>query len=184
MNLLVIINFAIFIFLNIYFDMKAKRRGIVSKWNVPINKGGFILGKFSLLSCWLLFLIHAFGLQWSLFPVSAYLSWLSIVLFVIANVVVGLSLHDLGDSHAVGLPQAETALRGKGIYQVSRNPMYLGFLLLCVAACLYTLNPLIFVLTVIAAVIHRKIVLAEEAFLETRFQQEWRDYSQRVRRYL
>lgn len=184
MNLLVIINFMMFVFLNIYFDMRAKRRGIDPKWNVPINKGVFILGKFSLVSCWLLFLIHAFGLQWPLFRVSVYLSWVSIVLFVIANVVVGLSLHDLGDSHAIGLPQAETTLRVKGIYHVSRNPMYLGFFLLCVAACLYTLNPLIFLLTVTAIVIHHKIILAEEAFLEKRFQCEWKNYERKVSRYL
>lgn len=184
MNVLVIINFAIFLALNLYFDLKAKRRGIDMKWDAPINKGVFILGKFSLVSCWLLFLIHAFGVRWSLFPVPVYLSWLSIILFVVANVVVGFSLYDLGDSHAIGLPQAETTLRVRGIYQVSRNPMYLGFFLICVAACLYTLNPLIFILTAMTAAIHHKIILAEEDFLERRFQQEWRTYSQEVRRYL
>ncbi len=65
LNLLVIINFVVFLFLNIYSDMKAKRRGIEAKWDAPINKGVFVLGKCSLVSCWLLFLIHAFGLQWS-----------------------------------------------------------------------------------------------------------------------
>jgi protein-S-isoprenylcysteine O-methyltransferase Ste14 len=84
----------------------------------------------------------------------------------------------------MGLPDEETELRTAGIYRISRNPMYVGFLLTGLASCLYAPHPLNFVLLIVFVLIHHQIVIAEEEFLIRRFKEDWLEYRFRVRRYL
>ena len=96
------------------------------------------------------------------------------------------SLVRLGSGARVGLPPdaAETILATGGPYRCSRNPVYAGAILGCIASCIYVPHPVNIVSTIAAALIHHRVVLAEERFLEERFGDEWRDYRLRVRRYL
>jgi protein-S-isoprenylcysteine O-methyltransferase Ste14 len=84
----------------------------------------------------------------------------------------------------MGLPTEKTALKTGGPYKYTRNPMYLGGLLTCFAAIAWTANPIIFVLTVVATIVHHKIVLAEEKYLAAEFGDAWTKYSSKVPRYL
>ena len=93
----------------------------------------------------------------------------------------------LGIDNQFGLPRKPdggTGLRTRGVYRLSRNPMYVGFLLMCVAACLRAPHPVIFVLAGAMAVVHHAIVRAEERFLEQRYGDAWRTYMGATRRYL
>lgn len=78
-----------------------------------------------------------------------------------------------------------TALVRGGPYRFSRNPMYLGMLILLVAAGLaigllwtIALAPAVFV------VMDRAVIPREEAYLERRFGDEYRLYRSEVRRWL
>lgn len=72
-----------------------------------------------------------------------------------------------------------------GVYRVSRNPMYLGMVLILtgIAFLLATLTPFIIV-PVFAVVIDRIFIDAEEAVLEERFGDRYRQYRREVRRWL
>ena len=72
-----------------------------------------------------------------------------------------------------------------GVYRFSRNPMYLGMVLILtgVAFLLATLTPFIIV-PVFAVVIDRVFIDAEETVLEERFDGRYRQYRQEVRRWL
>lgn len=81
--------------------------------------------------------------------------------------------------------QQSTTLVITGVYRMTRNPMYLGMVLvlLGVALLLGTVATL-FPIPLFAWQIQRKFVLPEEAFLEGLFGQPYREYKSRVRRWL
>lgn len=66
-------------------------------------------------------------------------------------------------------PESSTALVVRGIYRVTRNPMYLGFLFVLGGFVLY---------------MNRFQIGPEEAALHSRFGAEFTDYQSRVRRWL
>lgn len=72
-----------------------------------------------------------------------------------------------------------------GWYHVSRNPMYVGLVLILVgcAALLGTLGP-VAVIPAFAWLLDRRFVRPEEAALEDAFGEEYRAYRARVRRWL
>ena len=90
----------------------------------------------------------------------------------------------MGDSFRIGSPRESTSLKMNGLFRFSRNPMYLGVYSTITASILYTLNPVIVVIGIFIIVVHHKIVLAEEKYLQNRFGKEYEDYCKSVRRYL
>ena len=70
-----------------------------------------------------------------------------------------------------------------GPYSVSRNPMYVGWTLAYVGGALLTgaMWPLVF-LPGVAAAVHKRVI-DEEQRLVNRFDEEYRAYARRVRRY-
>lgn len=82
-------------------------------------------------------------------------------------------------------PEATTALVKGGIYQYTRNPMYLGMLCCLLGWGLYLANPvtLLFILGFILY-INRFQIKPEEQMLTQLFQQEFIDYSASVRRWI
>ncbi len=72
-----------------------------------------------------------------------------------------------------------------GIYGWSRNPIYVGMLLLYAGIGLVARSPWVLVLALPLVVILRYGVVArEETYLERRFGDAYRDYKARVRRWL
>lgn len=81
--------------------------------------------------------------------------------------------------------EASTTLVKDGLYQYTRNPMYLGMviLLIGVASYLGSLTPYA-VIPVFFLVIQECFIKHEEPFLENIFGQEYLDYKNNVRRWL
>jgi protein-S-isoprenylcysteine O-methyltransferase Ste14 len=72
-----------------------------------------------------------------------------------------------------------------GIHGWSRNPIYLGMLFFLVGIGVAVRSPWILLLAVPLATTFRYVVIArEEAYLERRFGDPYRDYKARVRRWL
>lgn len=90
----------------------------------------------------------------------------------------------MGGSFRLGTPKEHTTLKVKGLFRLSRNPMYVGMYATMVASALYTLNPLVILLGAFVIAIHHSIVLAEEKHMQMVFGQEYVDYRNRVRRYI
>jgi protein-S-isoprenylcysteine O-methyltransferase Ste14 len=77
------------------------------------------------------------------------------------------------------------AMVTSGIYGISRNPIYLGFLLflLGVVVLLRTLVPFV-VLVGYVVLIQRNVIRVEEGILAAKFGARWVEYKQRTRRWL
>ena len=82
-------------------------------------------------------------------------------------------------------PDETSALVTHGVFQLSRNPMYLGLLLVLLAFYLYQptwLSPLIFV--VVVWYLLRFQILPEERILSEKFGDQYAQYASSVRRWL
>lgn len=78
-----------------------------------------------------------------------------------------------------------TALVVHGPYRFTRNPMYLGFAVLYLGVTLLvnSLWPLV-LLPIVLGIIHRWVIVREEAYLTRAFGDDYRAYQARVRRWL
>jgi protein-S-isoprenylcysteine O-methyltransferase Ste14 len=82
-------------------------------------------------------------------------------------------------------PESSSSLVVSGIYKFSRNPMYLGFLLVLVGWAVFLLNALAFLfLPVFICYMNRFQIEPEEKALAGKFGQEFVDYKFRVHRWL
>jgi protein-S-isoprenylcysteine O-methyltransferase Ste14 len=82
-------------------------------------------------------------------------------------------------------PALSSALVVSGIYALSRNPMYLGFLLLLIGWAIFLSHPLAFVLVpAFFFYINRFQIEPEEKVLTSLFGDEFLSYTSRVRRWL
>ena len=77
------------------------------------------------------------------------------------------------------------SLQKKGIYSISRNPMYLGLLFVYSGIALIKGNWWTFVLIpLLIFVINQLVIKKEENYLERAFGQEFLDYKSKVRRWI
>ncbi len=83
------------------------------------------------------------------------------------------------------MPEKSTALVSSGIYRFSRNPMYLGMLLVLLAWALWLTAPLALVGPALFVIwITRFQIIPEERALRARFGPEFDAYCRRVRRWI
>ena len=82
-------------------------------------------------------------------------------------------------------PSKTAAVVQNGVYQITRNPMYLGFLLFLLAFAVYLGNPLAFlVLPLFVLAMTRLQIVPEERALTEKFGEPYRQYLARVRRWI
>jgi protein-S-isoprenylcysteine O-methyltransferase Ste14 len=112
-----------------------------------------------------------------------------IVVLVVAGILVGgvaFSLFTRARTTVNPLkPHESSALVTRGVYRWTRNPMYLGMLVVLLAWALFVANGLAFVgLPVFLLYIDRFQIGPEERVLRERFGAQFDDYCGRVRRWL
>lgn len=141
-----------------------------------------ILGKLSLLGCWVYYAIAVAGVinttDNDFFQFAAGLLGATGITIMTAGIL------GLGKSISVGLPDETISLKTYGIFRITRNPVYMGSHLLCAGSCLLTMNILNYVLFAAAVIIHHFIIIKEEEFLEQTFKSEWIEYKAKTPRYL
>jgi len=166
-----------------------RRRGIRALVQEPFEKSDLILPVFVIA---LLYLVLArplglpmLGILVKPFWNSPVPGWAGLVLCVLALIGFIVSLVSFGDSFRVGIDEkAPSKLMTGGMFAVSRNPIFLCFLLLLIGLFLIHRNVLIVIAVVFfTAMIHRQI-LREELFLEKHYGEEYENYRKKVRRYL
>jgi protein-S-isoprenylcysteine O-methyltransferase Ste14 len=106
-------------------------------------------------------------------------------------ILIGLALAAAGvrDFSRAGTPvrsiKPPRALVTTGIHGWTRNPIYLGMFLVYGGIGVAAQSPWTLILTLpLAITIHYGVVAREEAYLERRFGDAYRDYKARVRRWL
>lgn len=112
-------------------------------------------------------------------------------LFGLIPLLLGIAVNILADKlfhryHTAVRPFDEPShLITSGVYRISRNPMYLGFMLILVgvAVLLRSLGPYLAILA-FGILIQSKYISPEEQNLAQKFGSEWVEYSQQTRRWL
>lgn len=104
-----------------------------------------------------------------------------------AGVVLNLNADRLFRKHGTTVKPFEqsSALITSGAYRFSRNPMYLGMIMILVGVgvLMGSLSP--FTLIPVFVIIMDKVFIAsEERMLDRRFGDDWRNYRARVRRWI
>ena len=96
------------------------------------------------------------------------------------------SVVTMRDSWRAGVSRTDkTELVTDGIYQISRNPAFLGFDLVYIGILLMFFNPWLLIASVFAILMfHLQIVNVEEDFLLENFGQEYLAYKKKVNRYI
>jgi protein-S-isoprenylcysteine O-methyltransferase Ste14 len=114
---------------------------------------------------------------------------LSIGTIIVVGSVLGLGLWSVllvrrsGQSENPWKPTTEIV--DAGPFRVSRNPMYLQMVLVCVGFSVILWNVYIFVLAPLCAwTLQRLVILPEEVYLERKFGDVYREYKRRVRRWV
>jgi len=108
------------------------------------------------------------------------------ILLVLVLLLSGLCLREYHKAGTeVRADRPDTALITSGPYAYSRNPLYICLTLVQIGVAMYLDNAWILGMTVASlAVISRYAIRREERYLEQVFGQDYRDYRQRVRRWL
>lgn len=111
--------------------------------------------------------------------------YLGIVTAILGDIVFVISVWTMKDSWRAGVsPTDKTELVTTGIYQISRNPAFLGFDLVYIGICLMFFNWVLLLVSVFAMIMfHLQIVNVEEEFLLDFFGEEYISYKKKVNRY-
>ena len=111
---------------------------------------------------------------------------LGAVMSAAGTIVFIAAVQTMRDSWRAGVSKTDkTEIVTNGIYQISRNPAFLGFDLLYIGTLLMFFNWVLCILTVFAIIMyHLQIVNVEEDFLLAAFGNEYLQYKKKVCRYL
>jgi protein-S-isoprenylcysteine O-methyltransferase Ste14 len=150
----------------------------------PIDKKLLYTAKYLVVVVWGGMCIHAFGLRLSGFPNYFQLRALSLFLWLVGFAGLFIGKATLGQNFRIGTSEQTTELVTSGLYKFRRNPMYISLNLTLIAAVLYTCSLGILFLSAFIIIVHHYIILAEERWLQRSFSLAYKDYFQKVRRYL
>jgi len=158
--------------------------------NPTIQPIFFYTGKFLLFGVWALFgFISIFPEYRVVVPlqiqdqIPEVQKLLAVVFLIPANLIIVPAYLSMGLITNIGLPTGKHELRTRGIYRISRNPMYASFIFLNTATFLFIPSVLLLAVMIYGMVVHHFIILGEEKFLETEFGDEYRKYKSKVARY-
>jgi protein-S-isoprenylcysteine O-methyltransferase Ste14 len=108
---------------------------------------------------------------------------------IVAGAILGLGAWPIflfrrsGQSEIPWTPSTRIVERGP--YRVTRNPMYLQMVLVCIGVSILLMNVWIVALTPVCAwLLQRFAIVPEEAYLERTFGDAYRAYKGRVRRWI
>jgi protein-S-isoprenylcysteine O-methyltransferase Ste14 len=177
--------FAIFLIAAMVPRIVQKQKKIETVGCIGINKKVFFIGKISLFISLLLILVQLYFVNLSIFARNDVFFWIGVGFLGLGVMFFALAILGLGTfSLRVGLAKNKTILRTTGVYGLSRNPMLFGLYLMAMGSAIYVQNPINWLLVIIALIVHHKIILAEEQFMEKQFGKQWIEYQSKVRRYI
>ena len=175
------IGFLIIIFGGVAYFLRKK---IEQDGEAPINRTRFYASKYSIIIVWGAMALASWGIGFSAVEVPRFLQLIALVFWFAGFALLYLGRCKMGDSFRLGTPKEDTTLKTDGLFQLSRNPMYVGVYATIVASSLYTLNPVVILLGVFVIAVHHSIVLAEEKNMQKVFSRQYSAYCSRVRRYV
>ena len=116
---------------------------------------------------------------------SSVLMMIGIALLVLALIWVLVAQLQMGDSWRIGIDEeSKSALVQHGLFGVSRNPIFLGMLVMLVGLLLLLPTAVTLTITVLGFVLIHVQVRLEEAFLTEKYGEDYRKYQMNVHRWI
>jgi protein-S-isoprenylcysteine O-methyltransferase Ste14 len=146
-------------------------------WPPIILASGIIIG----------FLLRAImPLPWTVGAARDVLQGVGAVLIIVSILLILLAINELRKHKTTVNPTGKSAhLVTSGPFAFSRNPIYLGNMLLISGIGLATGNAWMLLIAIVTGALEQRFaILREERHLEARFGKAWRDYAKRVRRWV
>jgi len=113
---------------------------------------------------------------------------LALVFLIIAIIMIVLSINKFKKNRTTISPlrpNKTSSLITSGIYNYTRNPMYLGLLLMLFSTALFIKNFISFLIIPLFVIfINKNQILPEEQILENIFGEEYRNYKKKVKRWI
>ncbi len=163
------------------------REGIKAMKFGQLDRKDFLIPPFAFFYVYLVF-AAAFGwpsVSTKEFFHSDAIAWAGVALCAGGLLLLLASLISFGRSFRVGIDADHPdALITSGIFAISRNPIYVGFVSILIGQFLIFSNEILLIYVVAGAwLIHRQ-VLREEEFMRSHYGQDYLAYRNKVRRYL
>lgn len=115
-------------------------------------------------------------------PTIQYTGITLLVLALIWTIIAQLQMHD---SWRIGIDHNNhTALKTQGLFSLSRNPIFLGMLLVLIGLFLVTPNSLTLLFLIVSYILIQIQIRLEEDFLFQQHGKHYQQYKQQVRRFL
>jgi len=176
------ITFSIFGLVMIFVVIRSLKYGYSLTGKPTIPPLFFYAAKLFFFLNWMLFLTKALFPDFGYIPVPVELSWVGTLFLLIGGILFIPAVLQLGSSLRYGIPEENTKLRTTGIFRISRNPLYLGLFIICTGSCLYFPDLANVAFCIFTIIFHLKIIKGEEDFLARRFGDDWKKYTEKVRR--
>lgn len=152
----------------IYRDILEKGTGP----DIQLNKTEVIMAK-------IMFFVFIVPIVYSFFlPIKIFTIWFYIGLFIyLVGVVIGtMAMYDFYTT-------AVDDIVIKGIYRISRNPMYLGILLIYIGTGIASTSWVFLLFTIIFMILSHKLVIIEERFCLKKYGKKYHEYINRTPRW-
>jgi protein-S-isoprenylcysteine O-methyltransferase Ste14 len=161
-----------------------KKQKLIGRPPVPVVF--FILAKMLVLVNLSFLLMEGFNISVGrIFEPVLAIDCIALVLLITGTIVLLKSTIQLNKDLIFGLSDSEEhRLQTKGLYSISRHPFYIGFIFILFSSCLLYPNYINIAAFGGAWFIHHFIMIKEEKFLESLYGEEYRQYKNRVKRYL
>lgn len=167
--------------------MLLRKKGIQAFKFGKLDKTDFLLPPIALFYFYLIF-ANAFNLptvSTQKFFDSELIAWLGVLLCLAGLALLLWSLVSFGKSFRVGIDTEQPdRLITNGVFAVSRNPIYVAFMLILLGQFLIFSNWILLVYLVAGVLVIHRQVLREEEFLKQHYGKDYLAYCSRVRRYL
>ena len=164
-----------------------KRKGVEAMHFGKIDKTDFFIPPFAL---FYFYLVFAAACNWPTVSTQEFfhseaIAWVGVALCLTGLLLLLWSLVSFEQSFRVGIDaEYPDRLITTGVFAVSRNPIYVAFASILLGQFLIFPNWILLVYMSAATWLFHRQVLREEEFLKQRYGQEYREYCQRVRRYI
>lgn len=164
-----------------------KTAGVAAMNFGRIDKSDFLIPPFAF---FYFYFIFAKAFHWPTVPSNdffqvSWLSWIGVSSCAVALLVISSSLIAFGRSFRIGIdPDHPDRLVTRGVFGLTRNPMYVAFGLSLLGEFLIHPNWIFLIYLGAGSWLFHRQVLREEAYLNAHYGEEYRAYRNHVRRYL
>lgn len=135
--------------------------------------------------------IYAFKIEWYKYLLPFWyienetLSIIGWVFLIISLIIVWIAQSNMANSWRIGIDEKnKTKLVTKGLFSISRNPIFLGIMIANIGLFLVIPNAFTLLITSLSTISINTQIRLEEEFLEQEFGNDYLEYKTKVRRWI